>query len=80
MRCRRGRATCRVWKAGHVAALGTEVTGLSLGDAVCALAPGGGYAEYCRVPVEQCLPVPEGLSMVEAATLPEVFLLFGSTL
>ena len=66
--------------AGHVAALGTEVTGLSLGDAVCALAPGGGYAEYCRVPVEQCLPVPEGLSMVEAATLPEVFLLFGSTL
>ncbi|PXW82705.1 putative PIG3 family NAD(P)H quinone oxidoreductase [Ruegeria sp. P4] len=59
--------------AGHVAALGTEVTGLSLGDAVCALAPGGGYAEYCRVPVEQCLPVPEGLSMVEAATLPEVF-------
>ncbi|PXW74602.1 hypothetical protein BZA02_12215 [Ruegeria sp. P4] len=38
--------------AGHVAALGTEVTGLSLGDVVCALAPGGGCAEFCRVPVE----------------------------
>ena len=43
------------------------------GDAVCALVNGGGYAEYCAVPALQCLPVPNGLSMVEAAALPEVF-------
>ncbi len=43
------------------------------GDAVCALLPGGGYAEYCTVPLGQCLPVPEGLSMAEAASLPETF-------
>ena len=41
------------------------------GDLVCALVQGGGYAEYCVAPVEQCLPVPKGLSMVEAASLPE---------
>jgi NADPH2:quinone reductase len=43
------------------------------GDRVCALVAGGGYAEYCAVPVEQCLPVPSGLSLTQAAALPETF-------
>jgi NADPH2:quinone reductase len=47
--------------------------GLKLGDAVCGLVAGGGYAELCVVPLGQCLPVPQGLSMVEAAGLPETF-------
>ena len=48
-------------------------SGFSRGDMVCALVQGGGYAEYCAAPVEQCLPVPRGLSAVEAASLPETF-------
>jgi NADPH:quinone reductase len=59
--------------AGTVAALGEGVTQLKIGDAVCALVSGGGYAEYCTAPVPQCLPVPKGLSMVEAAAVPETF-------
>ena len=47
--------------------------GLKPGDAVCALVAGGGYAQYCVAPVAQCLPVPQGLSPVEAASLPETF-------
>jgi len=47
--------------------------GLRVGDRVCALVAGGGYAEWCVAPVEQCLPVPQGLSDVEAASLPETF-------
>ena len=47
--------------------------GFKLGDRVCALVAGGGYAEYCVAPVAQCLPVPQGLSDVEAASLPETF-------
>jgi NADPH2:quinone reductase len=47
--------------------------GLQVGDRVCALVAGGGYAEYCVAPVAQCLPVPKGLSDVEAASLPETF-------
>lgn len=47
--------------------------GLRVGDRVCALVAGGGYAEWCVAPVEQCLPVPEGLSDIEAAALPETF-------
>ncbi len=47
--------------------------GLKPGDAVCALVAGGGYAQYCVAPVAQCLPVPRGLSSVEAASLPETF-------
>jgi len=43
------------------------------GDLVCALVQGGGYAEYCAAPLEQCLPVPEGLTPLEAATLPETY-------
>ncbi|NBS45605.1 MAG: NAD(P)H-quinone oxidoreductase, partial [Betaproteobacteria bacterium] len=47
--------------------------GLKVGDRVCALVAGGGYAEWCVAPVGQCLPVPKGLSDVEAASLPETF-------
>jgi NADPH2:quinone reductase len=47
--------------------------GLALGDAVCALVAGGGYAEHCVAPIGQCLPVPRGLTMLEAASLPETF-------
>lgn len=50
-----------------------ERAGLRVGDRVCALVAGGGYAEWCVAPVEQCLPVPDGLSDVEAASLPETF-------
>ncbi len=59
--------------SGEVAALGPGVSGPAPGDAVCALVSGGGYAEYCAVPVPQCLPVPDGLDMVQAAALPETF-------
>jgi NADPH2:quinone reductase len=48
-------------------------SGLRKGDLVCALVQGGGYAEYCAAPLEQCLPVPAGLSALEAASLPETF-------
>lgn len=47
--------------------------GVRKGDAVCALVQGGGYAEYCAAPLGQCLPIPAGLSLVEAASLPETF-------
>ncbi|MDO8699171.1 MAG: NAD(P)H-quinone oxidoreductase [Rhodoferax sp.] len=47
--------------------------GFKLGDRVCALVTGGGYAEYCVAPIGQCLPVPKGLSDIEAASLPETF-------
>jgi putative PIG3 family NAD(P)H quinone oxidoreductase len=59
--------------AGTIAALGEGVDEWKVGDAVCALTPGGGYAAYCITPAPQCLPVPKGLSMVEAASLPETF-------
>ena len=59
--------------AGTVAAVGEGVTGWRPGDAICALVAGGGYAEQCVAPQEQCLPVPAGLSMIEAAALPETF-------
>jgi len=57
--------------AGEVAELGAAVKLWKRGDKVCALVNGGGYAEYCAVPETQALPVPKGLSMVEAASLPE---------
>lgn len=57
--------------AGTVEALGEAVDGLVQGQAVCALVAGGGYAQYCAAPGGQCLPVPEGLSLVEAAAMPE---------
>lgn len=59
--------------AGTVAALGDGVTDWSVGDSLCALVSGGGYGEYVTAPIEQCLPVPRGLSMIEAAALPETF-------
>lgn len=57
--------------SGTVAAIGEDVTGWKPGDAVCALVSGGGYAEYCLAPAPQCLPVPKGLDMTQAAALPE---------
>ena len=57
--------------AGRVAALGEGVDAWQVGDMVCALTPGGGYAEYCATPGGFCLPVPRGLSLLEAASLPE---------
>jgi NADPH:quinone reductase-like Zn-dependent oxidoreductase len=57
--------------AGRVVALGESVQGITLEDAVCALVTGGGYAEYCLAAAPLCLPIPQGLSFVEAATLPE---------
>jgi putative PIG3 family NAD(P)H quinone oxidoreductase len=57
--------------AGEVVALGPEVHDLAPGDRICALVAGGGYADYCVVPVPQALPVPRGLGFVEAAGLPE---------
>ncbi len=57
--------------AGTVAAVGPDVRGWSVDDTVCALLAGGGYAEWCAAPAPQCLPIPAGLSMVEAAGLPE---------
>ena len=59
--------------AGEVVACGAKATRWKVGDKVCALAHGGGYAEYCVVPEVQALPVPKGLSMIEAASLPETF-------
>lgn len=59
--------------AGTITAIGNKVTRWKIGDKVCALAAGGGYAEYCNVPEGQCLPIPENLSMIEAASLPETF-------
>jgi NADPH2:quinone reductase len=59
--------------AGTVLAVGDGVSRWRTGDAVCALVAGGGYAEQCVAPQEQCLPVPAGLSMIEAAALPETF-------
>lgn len=59
--------------AGVVAALGPGVTGWSTGEAVCALVAGGGYAECVAVPVEQCLPIPNGLTAIQAAGIPETF-------
>jgi NADPH:quinone reductase len=59
--------------AGEVVALGEGVSGLALGDQVCALLPGGGYAEYVATPAAHCLPVPDGMDLKQAACLPETF-------
>jgi putative PIG3 family NAD(P)H quinone oxidoreductase len=59
--------------AGEIAAAGEGADKARLGEPVCALVAGGGYAEYCAAPAGQCLPVPGPLSMVEAAALPETF-------
>jgi putative PIG3 family NAD(P)H quinone oxidoreductase len=59
--------------AGTVAAVGPGVTGWRVGDEVCALLPGGGYAEYAVTPADHALPVPKGMGLREAACLPETF-------
>ncbi|WP_130911102.1 NAD(P)H-quinone oxidoreductase [Pseudomonas sp. Sample_9] len=59
--------------AGEVVALGPGVTRFAVGDRVCALTNGGGYAEYCAVPAGQTLPVPDGVDWVQAAAIPETF-------
>jgi NADPH2:quinone reductase len=59
--------------AGEIVDGDVTDSGFSKGDLVCALVQGGGYAEYCAAPLAQCLPVPKGLSALEAASLPETF-------
>ncbi|MDC0739344.1 NAD(P)H-quinone oxidoreductase [Cognatishimia sp. SS12] len=59
--------------AGIVVQAGQDVDTPKVGDAVCALANGGGYAEYCAVPAQQCMPIPQGFTYAQAASLPEVF-------
>jgi putative PIG3 family NAD(P)H quinone oxidoreductase len=59
--------------SGRIAALGQGVKGWKVGDEVCALLAGGGYAEQVVAPATQLLPIPKGISVVEAAALPEVF-------
>lgn len=59
--------------SGTVVARGDGVGGWSVGDEVCALVTGGGYAEYCPAPASQCLPIPRGVELTEAGALPETF-------
>lgn len=59
--------------AGIVEDVGPGVSAVSVGDAVCALANGGGYAEFCCVPALQCMPLPRGFTFIQAASLPEVY-------
>lgn len=59
--------------SGEVAEVGPGVTDWKLGDKICALLPGGGYAEYVTTPAAHCLPLPEGMDLREAACLPETF-------
>lgn len=59
--------------SGVVAGVGSEVKTWEVGDEVCALIAGGGYAEYVTAPIEQCLIIPEGVSLEDAASLPETF-------
>ncbi len=59
--------------AGEIVAGDAAAAGFALGDQVCALTPGGGYAEYCLTDATHCLPIPDGLTAVEAASLPETY-------
>ena len=59
--------------SGTIEALGADVHDWRVGDTVCALVAGGGYAEYCASPAPQCLPVPRGIDLVTAAAIPETF-------
>jgi NADPH:quinone reductase len=60
--------------AGEIVALGPKVSALSVGDKITSLLPGGGYAAYAIAAAPLCMPIPEGLSMVEAAAIPETYL------
>jgi NADPH2:quinone reductase len=66
--------------AGTVVATGTDVSYPKPGDTVCALVTGGGYADYCLVTAAHCLPIPEGLSLIQAAAIPETFFTVWSNL
>ncbi len=66
--------------AGVVEKVGAQCSGWKVGDRVCALLPGGGYAQYCAVPAKMAIPIPENLSYEEAAAIPEVFLTAYQTL
>ena len=59
--------------AGEVVAINTNKSRFRIGDKVCALVSGGGYSSYCIAPIEQTLPIPKGLSYIEAAAIPETF-------
>jgi NADPH:quinone reductase-like Zn-dependent oxidoreductase len=65
--------------AGRVGACGPDVEGWKVGADVCALTPGGGYAEYCTTPAAWCLPIPRGLSLEQAASLLKRISPFGTT-
>ena len=59
--------------SGTVADTASDVSGICIGDEVCALLAGGGYAEYCTAPASSCLPVPDNMGLIEAAAVPETF-------
>jgi NADPH2:quinone reductase len=59
--------------SGEVAAIGAGVTRWKVGDTLCGLTNGGGYAEYCTIDAHHCLPIPKGVSLIDAAGLPETF-------
>ena len=76
IRCRRACRICRVWRSPAPCGPARPLTWrgrLKLGDAGVRAGGGGGYAELCTAPAGQCLPVPKGLSDIEAASLPETF-------
>jgi NADPH:quinone reductase len=60
--------------AGEIVSLGSNVSGLAVGDKICSLLPGGGYAAYALAAAPLCMPIPNGMSMVEAAAIPETFM------
>lgn len=66
--------------SGTIAAVGNEVSHFKIGDAVCALLTGGGYAEYCLASAVCCLPIPVGFSFIQAAAIPETFFTVWNTL
>ena len=59
--------------AGRIVAIGPEVTSWKVGDQVCALTPGGGYAEFCRTDTSHCLTLPRGIDLASGAAIPETF-------
>ena len=59
--------------SGTVADTASDVSGICIGDEVCALLAGGGYAEYCTAPASSCLPIPDNMGLIEAAAVPETF-------
>ena len=59
--------------AGEIVAIDSKDSHFKIGDKVCALVSGGGYSSYCVAPIQQTLPIPRGLSFVEAAAIPETF-------